>query len=145
MGQWVHGVDSDSGATFTISDLAREFGVTTRTIRFYESHGLLNPRRDGQKRIYSRRDRTRLILTLRGKRLGMKLSEVRELFDLYDQAHGEQRQLERYLKILGERREALKRQRRDLDDALAELEDSERRCREILAEQRRGKAAQGGG
>lgn len=144
MGRWVHGVESDNSVTYTITELAREFGVTTRAIRFYESHGLLNPRRDGQKRIYSRRDRTRLNLTLRGKRLGMSLSEIRELFDLYDEAHGEQRQLERYLKILGERRQALEQQRKDLDDALAELEDSERRCRDILAEQERGEAAQGG-
>lgn len=142
MGQWVHGAESDKGVTFTIRELAKEFDVTTRTIRFYESHGLLNPRRDGQKRIYSRRDRTRLMLTLRGKRLGMTLAEIREVFDLYDQAHGEQRQLERYLKILAERREALHRQRKDLDDALEELEESERRCREVLSQQ--SKAAQRG-
>lgn len=122
----------DNGTSYGISELAREFGITPRAIRFYENRGLLAPRREGQRRIYSRRDRTRLKLTLRGKRIGMTLAEIKEVFDLYDMAHGEERQLERYLEILQEKREALLRQRQDLDDALAELEESARRCRQVL-------------
>jgi DNA-binding transcriptional MerR regulator len=124
--------DSDKATTYTISELAKEFGITPRTIRFYESRGLLSPRREGQQRIYSRRDRTRLKLTLRGKRIGMTLAEIGEVFDLYDMSRGEERQLERYLNILEEKRDALLRQRQDLEDALAELEDSAQRCRAVL-------------
>ncbi|MDZ7810924.1 MAG: MerR family DNA-binding transcriptional regulator [Arhodomonas sp.] len=91
-----------NATTYTISELAREFAITTRAIRFYENRGLLTPRREGQRRVYSRRDRTRLKLTLRGKRLGMTLAEIKEVFDLYDVAHGEERQLARYLEILDE-------------------------------------------
>lgn len=121
-----------NATTYSISELAREFGITTRAIRFYENRGLLNPRREGQKRIYSRRDRTRLKLTLRGKRLGMTLAEIKEVFDLYDVAHGEERQLERYLEILDEKRRLFLQQRKDLEEALGELEDSMGRCRRIL-------------
>ncbi|MGD8429888.1 MAG: MerR family DNA-binding transcriptional regulator [Ectothiorhodospiraceae bacterium] len=128
--------ESTKGSTYSISDLAREFDITTRAIRFYENRGLLSPRRDGQRRIYSQRDRTRLKLTLRGKRLGMTLAEIKEVFDLYDMAHGEERQLERYVEILQEKREALAQQRRDVEEALQELEDSERRCRLLLEEKR---------
>jgi len=128
--------ESAAGTSYSISDLAGEFGVTTRTIRFYENRGLLTPRREGQRRIYSRRDRTRLKLILRGKRLGMTLREIKEVFDLYDMAHGEERQLERYLEILQKKRDNLLRQRQDLEDALSELEDSERRCRELLEAKR---------
>jgi len=125
-----------NATTYTISELAREFGITTRAIRFYENRGLLNPRREGQRRIYSRRDRTRLKLTLRGKRLGMTLAEIKEVFDLYDTAHGEERQLDRYLKILDEKRQLFLQQRKDLEDALSEMEDSMARCRRILASKR---------
>lgn len=135
--------DTTKGTTYTISELAKEFDVTPRTIRFYESSGLLSPRREGSRRVYSRRDRTRLKLTLRGKRIGMTLDEIREVFDLYDQSHGEERQLERYLNILEEKRAALLRQRKDLNDALAELEESARRCRATLAERRKGDGTAG--
>jgi len=128
--------DSVCGTTYSISELAREFQITPRAIRFYENRGLLAPQRDGQRRIYSRRDRTRLKLTLRGKRLGMTLAEIGELFSLYDLAHGEERQLERYLRMLADKREMLLRQRRDLEDALAELQDSMERCQSILEEKR---------
>jgi DNA-binding transcriptional MerR regulator len=121
--------------TYTIGQLAREFDVTTRAIRFYESQGLLNPQREGQRRIYSRRDRTRLKLTLRGRRIGMTLAEIQEVFDLYDSsANGETRQLERFLRIVEEKRAELQRRRQDIDDALAELEETARRCRAFLAE-----------
>lgn len=131
-----------NGSTYTISELAREFGVTTRAIRFYENRGLLAPRREGQKRIYSRRDRTRLKLTLRGKRLGMTLAEIKEVFDLYDMAHGEQRQLQRYLEILQRKRDMLLQQRQDLEEALSELEESTRRCRNILSERQQQEESQ---
>ncbi len=131
-----------NGTTYTISQLAREFGVTTRAIRFYENRGLLAPRREGQKRIYSRRDRTRLKLTLRGKRLGMTLAEIKEVFDLYDMAHGEERQLERYLEILQQKRAMLLQQRQDLEDAIRELEESMGHCRNILEHKRQREEAE---
>lgn len=135
--------ESPAGTSYSISDLAGEFGITTRAIRFYENRGLLSPRRERQRRIYSRRDRTRLKLILRGKRLGMTLAEIKEVFDLYDMAHGEERQLERYLEILQEKHDSLLRQRQDLEDALSELEDSARRCRELLEAKRAREAREG--
>ena len=91
--------DSSEAITYTITELAREFGVTTRTIRFYEDQGLLHPHRQGRKRIYSKRDRIRLKLTLRGKRLGFTLGETRELIDLFDTPQGEEKQLRQFLKL----------------------------------------------
>lgn len=126
---------------YTISQLAREFDVTARTLRHYENIGLLSPRRQGRKRLYERRDRTRLKLTLRGRRLGMTLAEIKEVFDLYESARGEAGQIERYVDILQAKRVQLTCQRRDLDDALAELEESERRCRTILEQKHADKAA----
>jgi DNA-binding transcriptional MerR regulator len=126
-----------SGRTYTIGELAREFNVTTRTIRFYEDEGLLTPIRDGQKRLYRRRDRTRLKLILRGKRLGFTLGEIRETFELYDQAHGEAKQLRYYLQVLAEKREQLVRQRRDLEETIAEIDHSCAHCEELLAAQER--------
>lgn len=120
--------------TYTITDLAREFNVTTRAIRFYEDQGLLNPRREGRKRIYSNRDRTRLKLILRGKRLGFPLSEIRELFDLFDSAQGEEKQLHRFLKILNERRAMLKQQQRDIEAVLHEINGAEAACLRRLEE-----------
>ncbi len=125
------------GTTYRIGELAREFGITTRTIRFYEDEGLLAPIRIGSKRLYRRRDRTRLKLILRGKRLGFTLGEIRETFDLYDQAHGEAKQLRYYLRVLEEKHEQLLRQRQDLDDTLAELSQSYDHCRQLLATQER--------
>lgn len=121
-----------SGTTYTIGDLARAFGVTTRTIRFYEGEGLLNPIRVGQKRLFRRRDRTRLKLILRGKRLGFTLGEIRETFELYDQAHGESKQLRYYLEVLNEKREQLLQQQRDLEETLAEIDQSYAHCRQLL-------------
>jgi DNA-binding transcriptional MerR regulator len=128
-------------ATYTITELAREFGVTTRTIRFYEDQGLLSPAREGRHRIYSHRDRVRLKLTLRGKRLGFSLSEIRELFDLYDSARDETAQLQQFLVILDKRKTALEQQRRDIDAMLAEIETFETQCRRIL-EERPGQSVQ---
>ena len=125
------------GTTYTIGELAREFDITTRTIRFYEDEGLLAPIRVGSKRLYRRRDRTRLKLILRGKRLGFTLGEIRETFELYDQAHGEAKQLRYYLSVLAEKHEQLLQQRRDLDETLAELSQSYEHCRQLLADQER--------
>ena len=122
------------GRTYTIGELAREFDVTTRAIRFYEDQGLLAPLREGRKRLYRRRDRTRLKLILRGKRLGFTLGEIRETFELYDQAHGESKQLRYYLEVLAEKRDQLLRQRHDIDETLAEIEQSREHCSALLAE-----------
>ncbi len=123
-----------SKQSYSIGDLAREFGITTRAIRFYQDRGLLNPTRQGQRRIYSPRERARLKLILRGKRLGFTLDEIRETFILYDRPNGQRRQLEYYLDVLARKRAKLEQQRRDIDAALAELDTSEARCRELLAE-----------
>jgi DNA-binding transcriptional MerR regulator len=125
-------------ATYTITDLAREFGLTTRAIRFYEDHGLLAPRRAGRNRIYSPRDRVRLKLTLRGKRLGLSLSEIRELIDMYDTTPDEAPQLHRFLEVLEKRRAALEQQREDVQAVLAEIADLEKQCRDLLAKRARG-------
>ncbi|NIO40142.1 MAG: MerR family transcriptional regulator, partial [Burkholderiales bacterium] len=105
-------------STFTITDLAQEFGLTTRAIRFYEDQGLLHPNRVGRSRVYANRDRVRLKLTLRGKRLGLSLSEIRELLDMYDAAKGDRGQLERFLEVLQRRRSALEQQREDIEAVL---------------------------
>ena len=117
---------------FSIGELADEFDVTPRAIRFYEDQGLLAPKRDGQRRIYSPRDRTRLKLTLRGKRLGLTLSEIRELIDMYEPGRDERPQLARFLAVLMQHRAALEQQREDIDVTLAEIDRHEAECRRIL-------------
>ena len=107
--------------TFSIRDLASEFGVTPRTIRFYEDRGMLRPARRGLNRIYSRRDRARLKLILRGRRLGFSLAEIEEMIELYDLGDGQTEQLRVTLRRVGERLDELRAQRRDVDEALAEL------------------------
>ena len=121
-------------ATYTISDLAREFGVTTRTIRHYEHEGLLNPARQGTARIFSARDRVRLKLALRGKRLGFTLQEIKELFDLYDLSKDEHHQLEVFLAKLEKRRALLEQQLEDIDVMLREVEFFAAQCRKLLAQ-----------
>lgn len=115
-------------ATYSIRDLAEEFDVTTRTIRFYEDEGLISPARRGQTRLFSPRDRVRLKLILRGKRLGFSLGEIREIVDLYDAAPGEYGQLRFFLGKIAERRAMLEQQRADIADTLDELAEVERRC-----------------
>ena len=117
---------------FSISELASEFDVTPRAIRFYEDHGLLAPKRAGQRRIYSLRDRTRLKLTLRGKRLGLTLSEVRELIDMYEPGRDERPQLERFLAVLESHKSTLLQQRADIEAQLTELQAFEKRVRKQL-------------
>lgn len=118
--------------TWTISELATEFDTTLRTIRFYEDKGLLAPERQGQTRIFHERDRVRLQLILRGKRLGFTLDETAHVIGLYDQTPGEQGQLEYLLHDLAVRRNVLHQRRADLDEALAELDALEERCRTDL-------------
>ena len=118
--------------TWTIREIADEFGVTHRTVRHYEDLGLISPERRGTTRVYHRRDRTRLNLILRGKRLGFPLEEIRTIIDLYDRPRGRASQLEYVLGQIDERRADLEQRRRDLEDALSELDRFERRCREDL-------------
>jgi DNA-binding transcriptional MerR regulator len=117
---------------YSISELAQEFDVTPRAIRFYEDQGLLSPRRDGQRRIYTPRDRTRLKLTLRGKRLGLTLSEIRELIDMYEPGRDQRPQLKRFLDVLASHKATLLQQRTDLEAQLAELTAFEKKIRKRL-------------
>jgi DNA-binding transcriptional MerR regulator len=127
-------------ATYTISDLAREFEVTTRTIRHYEHEGLLNPTRQGTARIFSARDRIRLKLALRGKRLGFSLLEIKELFDLYDVSKDEHHQLDAFLAKLEKRRALLEQQREDIEVMLREVEFFAAQCRKVLSQRTAGGA-----
>ncbi|MCB1478910.1 MAG: MerR family DNA-binding transcriptional regulator [Rhodobiaceae bacterium] len=106
---------------FTIGDLAREFDITLRTLRFYEDKGLLTPKRDGNTRLYSRRDRARLKLVLMGKRVGFSLDEIREMIDLYDLKDGQETQLRVSLEKFREQIVALERQKRDIEEAIGDL------------------------
>ncbi|CAM3611353.1 MerR family DNA-binding transcriptional regulator [Bordetella sputigena] len=120
-------------ASWTISELAREFDITPRTIRFYEDQGIVSPSREGRNRVYDARDRTRLKLALRGKRLGLQLSEIRTLIDMYDgPGDTEAQQLREYMAVLTRHRETLERQRQDIEDTLAEITDQEAECRRLL-------------
>ena len=118
---------------YSISDLAQEFNLTTRAIRFYEDEGLLQPGRSGRRRVYSARDRVRLKLILRGKRLGFSLSDVRDIIEMYDLDAGETGQLRYFLDQIQERRKALKQQRSDIDLTLRELDEIESQCQGRLA------------
>ena len=118
--------------TWSIAEVAEEFGVTHRTVRHYEDLGLISPERRGTARVYHRRDRTRLALILRGRRLGFPLEQIRTIIDLYDAPRGKRHQLEYLLAQIDERRADLEQRRRDLEAALSELGDLERRCREDL-------------
>lgn len=121
------GTASDSG-TWTIAQVADEFAVTHRAVRHYEELGLISPERRGTVRIYRRRDRTRLNLILRGKRLGFLLEEIRTIIDLYDEPRGQASQLSYVLDQIHDRRADLEQRRRDIEDALNELDEFERRC-----------------
>jgi DNA-binding transcriptional MerR regulator len=130
-----------SDKTYAIGELAEEFGITSRALRLYEEEGLLDPQREGTRRIYNERNRVRLRLILRGKRLGWSLSEIRESFDLYDSSLGEEAQLEWMLEKLAKRRESLMAQRKDINNALQDLEriaaDAEQALQGIRAGQRK--------
>src|SRR5450830_98244 len=121
--------------TYTITELSREFDITPRAIRFYEDQGLLSPKRDGaggRNRVYAARERTRLKLTLRGKRLGLTLSEIKSLVDMYDTPKDSAPQLELFLEVLARHREHLEQQREDIEVTLAEISAHEEECRRLL-------------
>jgi len=133
---------SPPAPTFSIGELAREFDLTTRAIRFYEDCGLLAPLRRGRQRVYTMRDRTRLRLTLRGKRLGLTLAEVKELVDMYESPRDTQPQLKKFLVVLAAHREQLEQQLADLQATLAEVRAQEKSARRLLADgQRRSSLA----
>ena len=119
--------------TFSIGELAREFDLTTRAIRFYEDCGLLAPQRSGRQRVYSARDRTRLKLTLRGKRLGLTLAEVKELVDMYESPRDTQAQLRAFLVVLASHRAQLEQQLADLHATLDEVRAHEKEAQRLLA------------
>jgi DNA-binding transcriptional MerR regulator len=125
--------DAPADRPWSIAEVADAFGVTHRTVRHYEELGLISPERRGTTRLYHRRDRTRLGLILRGKRLGFPLEEIRTIIDLYDAPRGKRHQLEYVLAQIDERRADLEQRRRDIEAALTELDGFERRCREDLA------------
>ncbi len=126
--------DPGSSPTWTIAQVAEEFDVTHRTVRHYEDLGLISPERRGTQRVYHRRDRTRLGLILRGKRLGFPLEEIRTIIDLFDAPRGRRTQLEYVLGQIDERRNDLEQRLRDVQDAIAELGEFERRCRDDLGQ-----------
>ena len=125
---------SMSTELFTITDLAAEFDITPRAIRFYETVGLLAPARAGRNRVYTQRDRTRLKLTLRGKRLGLSLQEIKQLVDMYGASTDGAPQLRAFLDVLGQHRRQLEQQRNDLEITLSEIAQHEERCEALLAE-----------
>jgi DNA-binding transcriptional MerR regulator len=126
---------SGRDSSYTISELAHEFALTTRAIRYYEDEGMLAPQRRGNSRVYGERERVRLKLILRGKRLGFSLSEIRELLDLYEVNHNERAQLAMFIELLGERRARLLQQKEDIGAVLAEIDGIERECRRRLKDE----------
>lgn len=120
--------------TFTITELAQEFDITPRAIRFYEDVGLLTPARAGRNRVYTAGDRTRLKLTLRGKRLGLSLNEIKQLVHMYDSEADNRPQLEAFLTVLRDHRLQLEQQRDDIQVTLEEIAQHEERCRRLLAD-----------
>jgi DNA-binding transcriptional MerR regulator len=130
--------------TYTIAELAREFDITARAIRFYEDQGLLSPSREGvggRNRVYTPRDRTRLKLTLRGKRLGLTLSEIKSIIDMYESPKDTVAQIDRFLSVLSHQRATLEQQRDDIEMSLAEISVHEEECRRLLGETGADKAA----
>ncbi len=126
--------DSMETSTYTISDLAKEYDITPRTIRFYEDQGLLTPTREGRQRVFSEGDNVRLRLILRGKRLGFSLAEAKEIIELYDLESGGERQLTYFLEKIEHQRLNLKRQQEDITAILHELKSVEKRVRSALNE-----------
>lgn len=125
---------SSAAQTYTIGELAREFDLTTRAIRFYEDCGLLSPQRSGRNRVYTARDRTRLKLTLRGKRLGLTLAEVKDLVDMYESPRDTQPQLKKFLVVLAAHRAQLEQQMADLNVTLDEVRAHEKEARRLLSD-----------
>jgi len=123
---------AQTSARFAISDLAREFGITPRTIRFWEDQGILAPEREGRNRVFTRRDRARLKMALRGKRLGLSLAEIKDLIGMYSGTEDETPQLIECLRVMSKRREALEQQREDIEAMLADILQFERQCEQEL-------------
>ncbi|MGB0894518.1 MAG: MerR family transcriptional regulator [Parashewanella sp.] len=123
---------SNSPSSYSISDLSKEFDITTRSIRFYEDQGLLKPKRRGQTRIYSLKDKVRLKLILRGKRLGFSLAETRRLFELYDADKSSTSQLDTMIALIEEKKAALQQQMDDIKVVMMELSSAEQQCRTVL-------------
>jgi len=123
---------ADLPSTFSIGELAREFGLTTRAIRFYEDCGLLAPQRAGRNRVYTARDRARLTLTLRGKRLGLKLAEVKDLVDMYESRRDTDAQLRRFLDVLARHRAQLEARLGELRTTLDEVLAQESAAKQVL-------------
>jgi DNA-binding transcriptional MerR regulator len=117
---------------FSISELAREFDITPRTIRFYEEKGLLSPRRNGSARIFSAADRVRLVLILRGKRIGFSLEESRDIIDMYEPATANTRQLETLMNKIYEKRLQLEQQKKEINAMIRDLKKTESTCRDAL-------------
>jgi DNA-binding transcriptional MerR regulator len=130
--------------TYTITQLAKEFDLTTRAMRFYEDMGLLQPNRTGpggRNRVYTARDRTRLKLTLRAKRLGLSLTEAKEIIDMYDSPRDTGPQLRKFLAVLATHRKQLEDQMADLQAQLEEVKVHERETRSLLARAEKGRQA----
>ena len=121
--------------TWTISELAQEFSITPRTIRFYEDQGIVSPSREGRNRVYHARDRARLKLALRGKRLGFQLSEILSLINMYDGPGQTVAQLQQYLAVLNKHKQVLEQQRQDLEETLKTIEQQRKNCETLLAQQ----------
>ncbi len=122
--------------TYSISELATEFSVTPRAIRFYEDHGLLAPKRvgaNGHQRVYTIRDRTRLKLTLRGKRLGLTLSQIAELINMYESSKDTEAQLTRFINVLDDHKATLEQQLEDLKLTLSEIQEQRAHCSQLLS------------
>lgn len=146
----MHGMNSSASASaptqasYSISDLAQEFDLTTRAIRFYEDMGLLQPERQGaggRTRVYSPRDRTRLRLTLRAKRLGLSLVEAKEIIELYDSPRDTGVQLERFLQVLGQHRTQLEAKMEELQVTLDEIRTHEKEAKSLLRKLQQTKSA----
>ncbi|MDP3439851.1 MAG: MerR family DNA-binding transcriptional regulator [Azonexus sp.] len=124
---------TETTTTFTISDLAREFGITPRTIRFWEDQGIVTPQREGRNRVFTRRDRARLKMALRGKRLGLSLAEINDLIGMYNSTEDETPQLLKCLHVIEKRRAALEQQREDIEAMLTDISQFEFQCQQELA------------
>lgn len=129
--------------TWTISELASEFSITPRTIRFYEDQGIVSPHRNGLTRVYHSRDRTRLKLALRGKRLGLQLSEILSLIDMYDGPGDTTAQLRHYMDVLSQHKQILEQQRKDLELTLSEIATQQSHCEALLQQRLKDEGKQG--
>jgi len=135
---------SKPAITYTITELSREFDITPRAIRFYEDQGLLSPQREGpggRNRVYTNRERTHLKLTLRGKRLGLSLLDIKSMIDMYSSPKDSEPQLQRFIAVLAQHRAALEQQQEDIDVLLAEISAHEKECQRILKLNLKGDAA----